>query len=165
MLLGKRPRLPIKRTTSMTGIRGDIPDVEFEEQPSDQNNTGYDLLHHPMPVSVPRNTTAINYSALVSPRNLRNQSARDGLSQPPNDHFLRTCGLCKRRLAPGRDIYMYRGDTAFCSSECREKQIKEDERKEYGGKKKEERQGGAMASTVGVRGSGKKEAEGGHGGR
>ena len=23
-------------------------------------------------------------------------------------HFLRTCGLCKCRLAPGRDIYMYR---------------------------------------------------------
>lgn len=23
-------------------------------------------------------------------------------------HFLRTCGLCRCRLAPGRDIYMYR---------------------------------------------------------
>ena len=52
---------------------------------------------------------------------------------------------------------MCRGDTAFCSSECREKQIKEDERKEYGGKKKEERQ----AAGMGVRGSRKKEAEGG----
>lgn len=48
---------------------------------------------------------------------------------------------------------MCRGDTAFCSSECREKQIKEDERKEeYGsGKKKDERQ--AAASTAGGRGS------------
>ncbi|XP_038880871.1 FCS-Like Zinc finger 5 [Benincasa hispida] len=155
MLLGKRPRLPIKRTTSMTGIRGDIPDVEFEEL-SDQNPHD---LHHPM--AVPHNTTTINYSALVSPRNLRNQPARD-LAQPPTDHFLRTCGLCKRRLAAGRDIYMYRGDTAFCSSECREKQIKEDERKEYGGKKKEERQAAAMASTtVGGRGSRKKEPDGG----
>ncbi|KAJ8765730.1 hypothetical protein K2173_014852 [Erythroxylum novogranatense] len=43
-------------------------------------------------------------------------------------HFLRTCGLCQRRLAPGKDIYMYRGDTAFCSLECREQQIKQDER-------------------------------------
>lgn len=137
----------------MTGIRGDIPDVELEEPSSDQNP--HDVHHHPMPV--PHN----NYSALVSPRNLRNQSARD-LPHPSTDHFLRTCGLCKRRLAPGRDIYMYRGDTAFCSSECREKQIKEDERKEYGGKKKEERQAAAMASTtVGGRGSRKKEADGG----
>ncbi|WJX33762.1 hypothetical protein P8452_21939 [Trifolium repens] len=45
-------------------------------------------------------------------------------------HFLRTCGLCNCRLAPGRDIYMYRGDTAFCSLECREEQMKQDRRKE-----------------------------------
>ena len=45
-------------------------------------------------------------------------------------HFLRTCGLCNCHLAPGRDIYMYRGDTAFCSLECREKQMKQDQRKE-----------------------------------
>ncbi|GMI68660.1 hypothetical protein HRI_000535200 [Hibiscus trionum] len=44
--------------------------------------------------------------------------------------FLRCCCLCKRRLAPGRDIYMYRGDTAFCSLECREEKMKQDERKE-----------------------------------
>ncbi|KAL2339877.1 hypothetical protein Fmac_007817 [Flemingia macrophylla] len=46
-------------------------------------------------------------------------------------HFLRACFLCKRRLVPGRDdIYIYRGESAFCSSECREKQMKHDERKE-----------------------------------
>lgn len=45
-------------------------------------------------------------------------------------HFLGTCGLCKCGLPPGRDIYMYRGDTAFCSLECREKQMKQDQRKE-----------------------------------
>ncbi|KAK9011709.1 hypothetical protein V6N11_039792 [Hibiscus sabdariffa] len=44
--------------------------------------------------------------------------------------FLRSCWLCNRRLAPARDVYMYRGDTAFCSVECREKQMKKDERKE-----------------------------------
>ncbi|KAK4264892.1 hypothetical protein QN277_026011 [Acacia crassicarpa] len=61
------------------------------------------------------------------------------LEAPPSDnnsidnsipHFLRTCRLCHRRLAAGRDIYMYRGDTAFCSFECREEQMKEDERKD-----------------------------------
>ncbi|CAI8598252.1 unnamed protein product [Vicia faba] len=45
-------------------------------------------------------------------------------------HFLRICGLCNCRLALTRDIYMYRGDTAFCSLECREEQIKQDRRKE-----------------------------------
>nr|CAD1826371.1 unnamed protein product [Ananas comosus var. bracteatus] len=44
--------------------------------------------------------------------------------------FLRACGLCRRRLAPGRDIFMYRGDIAFCSLECRQQQINQDERKE-----------------------------------
>lgn len=45
-------------------------------------------------------------------------------------HFLDACHLCKRRLSDGRDIYMYRGDTAFCSVECRQQQITMDERKE-----------------------------------
>ncbi|XP_055809075.1 protein INCREASED RESISTANCE TO MYZUS PERSICAE 1-like [Solanum dulcamara] len=45
-------------------------------------------------------------------------------------YFLTTCGLCNRRLPPSRDIYMYRGDTAFCSMECREKHMKKDKRKE-----------------------------------
>ncbi|KAG8373345.1 hypothetical protein BUALT_Bualt11G0014500 [Buddleja alternifolia] len=44
--------------------------------------------------------------------------------------FLRSCSLCNRRLAPDRDIYMYRGDRAFCSVECREQQMKHDEIKE-----------------------------------
>eukprot|EP00253_Pinus_taeda_P030033 PITA_30033 len=38
-------------------------------------------------------------------------------------HFLRACCLCKRQLNHGKDIYMYRGDKAFCSVECRYQQI------------------------------------------
>eukprot|EP00268_Persea_americana_P012808 TRINITY_DN15490_c0_g1_i1.p1 TRINITY_DN15490_c0_g1~~TRINITY_DN15490_c0_g1_i1.p1 ORF type:complete len:119 (+),score=22.71 TRINITY_DN15490_c0_g1_i1:184-540(+) len=41
--------------------------------------------------------------------------------------FLDACFLCKKRLSPGRDIYMYRGDRAFCTVECRCKQIFMDE--------------------------------------
>ncbi|XP_020255446.1 uncharacterized protein LOC109832505 [Asparagus officinalis] len=44
--------------------------------------------------------------------------------------FLRACGLCKRRLGPGRDIYMYRGEVAFCSLECRQQLINQEEIKE-----------------------------------
>lgn len=42
-------------------------------------------------------------------------------------HFLDTCFLCKRRLRHERDIFIYRGDTAFCSEECRHRQILRDE--------------------------------------
>lgn len=48
---------------------------------------------------------------------------------PPID-FLDACYLCKRSLGPGIDIYMYRGDRAFCSAECRLKQMTMDEQSE-----------------------------------
>ncbi|TKY72580.1 hypothetical protein E2542_SST01323 [Spatholobus suberectus] len=41
--------------------------------------------------------------------------------------FLDLCFLCRKRLLPGKDIYMYKGDRAFCSVECRCKQIFMDE--------------------------------------
>ncbi|KAF5190067.1 Fcs-like zinc finger [Thalictrum thalictroides] len=43
--------------------------------------------------------------------------------------FLSSCYLCRKKLH-GMDIYMYRGEKAFCSPECRFKQIAVDERKE-----------------------------------
>ncbi|KAL6911869.1 hypothetical protein ACP4OV_000674 [Aristida adscensionis] len=42
-------------------------------------------------------------------------------------HFLDACFLCRRPLVGNRDIFMYRGDTAFCSEECREAQMEADE--------------------------------------
>ncbi|XP_048129643.1 FCS-Like Zinc finger 15 [Rhodamnia argentea] len=41
--------------------------------------------------------------------------------------FLDQCYLCKNKLLPGKDIYMYKGDRAFCSVECRCRQIFMDE--------------------------------------
>ncbi|KAE9597406.1 hypothetical protein Lal_00029977 [Lupinus albus] len=38
-------------------------------------------------------------------------------------HFLQACFLCKKPLGDNSDIFMYRGDTAFCSEECRAEQI------------------------------------------
>ncbi|KAK9099679.1 hypothetical protein Scep_023109 [Stephania cephalantha] len=50
--------------------------------------------------------------------------------------FLSFCYLCRKKLH-GLDIFMYRGDQAFCSVECRCKQILRDERKDsYGASKK-----------------------------
>ncbi|CAL9768653.1 unnamed protein product [Musa acuminata subsp. burmannicoides] len=43
--------------------------------------------------------------------------------------FLSHCHLCRKRLH-GKDIYMYRGEKAFCSMECRYQQIVSDEYQE-----------------------------------
>ncbi|XP_068635351.1 FCS-Like Zinc finger 8 [Aristolochia californica] len=37
----------------------------------------------------------------------------------PSDSFLSCCYACKKNLGDGKDIYMYRGEKAFCSRECR----------------------------------------------
>ncbi|KAJ1418793.1 Zf-FLZ domain [Sesbania bispinosa] len=47
----------------------------------------------------------------------------------PTSNFLNSCHLCGKKLH-GKDIYMYRGEKAFCSPECRSSQIMMDERKE-----------------------------------
>ncbi|GAV76245.1 DUF581 domain-containing protein [Cephalotus follicularis] len=52
----------------------------------------------------------------------------DFLAYPTSD-FLNSCHLCMRKLH-GKDIYMYRGEKAFCSTECRSSQIMMDECKE-----------------------------------
>lgn len=45
------------------------------------------------------------------------------------EDFLSSCYLCKKKLH-GLDIFMYRGEKAFCSAECRHKQISTDEHKD-----------------------------------
>ncbi|CAL0320245.1 unnamed protein product [Lupinus luteus] len=47
----------------------------------------------------------------------------------PTSDFLSSCHLCRKKLH-GKDIYMYRGEKAFCSSECRSRQIMMEERNE-----------------------------------
>ncbi|XXG59179.1 hypothetical protein AAC387_Pa04g1305 [Persea americana] len=58
---------------------------------------------------------------------MRFYDARFENNQP---HFLEACFLCKKTLGGNRDIFMYRGDTPFCSEECRQEQIEVDEAKE-----------------------------------
>ncbi|CAA7404021.1 unnamed protein product [Spirodela intermedia] len=41
--------------------------------------------------------------------------------------FLSFCHSCKKGLAQGNDTFMYRGDKAFCSQECRYKGMLSDE--------------------------------------
>ncbi|EXB39763.1 hypothetical protein L484_016607 [Morus notabilis] len=142
MLLGKRPRLPIKRTTSMTGITVDLTGGEAPE-PCDQLAPPPPHHHHNHNFieaqSQDNNTSFLGYNyqesrsnhnflqSMLSPRT--NTYRRNSTDFVETADFLRTCGLCKRRLASGRDIYIYMGDMAFCSLECREKHIKQAEEK------------------------------------
>ncbi|KAL1829997.1 hypothetical protein DCAR_0209393 [Daucus carota subsp. sativus] len=69
----------------------------------------------------------MSFSSNTSPRFGRLYDARFEEQQP---HFLDSCFLCKKPLGDNKDIFMYRGDTPFCSEECRQEQIEADEAKE-----------------------------------
>ncbi|EYU43555.1 hypothetical protein ABFS82_03G016800 [Erythranthe guttata] len=112
MMLGKRGRPPMKRTTSMTEFTLDF------------TGGGADAVYQPLDPHNPFNVGAA--AAAASPRSHRRNSA----DFVQTAQFLRVCFLCQRRLVPGRDIFMYRGDSAFCSLECRQNQMTQDERKE-----------------------------------
>ncbi|KAH7845502.1 hypothetical protein Vadar_002933 [Vaccinium darrowii] len=67
------------------------------------------------------------------------------------DHFLNSCILCNCRLNPCCDIYMYKGDRAFCSEECRTQQINQDKRnakRSLTSKKEARRPAAAVTSEV-----------------
>lgn len=95
MLLGKRPRPPImKRTTSMSEITFDL-NTSLDDDP---NNS----VKGPGGDGPPVGLNGLDQNrvwAMVSPRNHSEDTTPD---------FLRVCFLCKRRLVPGRDIFMYK---------------------------------------------------------
>ncbi|KAE8696363.1 putative Senescence-associated protein 21 [Hibiscus syriacus] len=68
--------------------------------------------------------------SLPGSRNLHGGSC--GTRSPPADEscFLKSCQLCRKKLSPDKEVYMYRGDQGFCSIECRERQIVLDETRE-----------------------------------
>ena len=106
MMLGKRARPQIKRTTSMTGITVDLGQVEAPA-PADPQNPIKDVHAANRVEDLVAGSNGYDHrflAAAVSPRIHRGSSGE--LMEPA--HFLRTCGLCERRLQPGRDIYMYR---------------------------------------------------------
>ncbi|WOL08137.1 hypothetical protein Cni_G16889 [Canna indica] len=65
-------------------------------------------------------------------KDLKNKHKKDQewLLKPSEDSlpcsssdFLSFCYFCKKKLEEGKDIYMYRGEKAFCSCECRDQEI------------------------------------------
>ncbi|KAL1561543.1 FCS-Like Zinc finger 5-like [Salvia divinorum] len=114
MMVGKRGRPPMKRTTSMTEFTLDL------------NGAAAAQLYPPSDPRVPFSGGVDQHCSAAAPRLQRRNSA----DYVQTASFLRACSFCSRRLIPGHDIFMYRGDSAFCSLECRQQQITQDERKE-----------------------------------
>lgn len=85
MMLGKRSRPPMKRTTSMTEFTLDDP------------FTGTDP-HNPFNYAISRSDN----------RPTARPNRRNSADFVETANFLRSCSLCSRRLIPGRDIYMYK---------------------------------------------------------
>ncbi|KAK7263355.1 hypothetical protein RJT34_30943 [Clitoria ternatea] len=83
-------------------------------------------------------TMGYGYATSYNRRSFRNLSVSSPRStrfydprfEDHHPHFLESCFLCKKPLGDNRDIFMYRGDTPFCSEECRQEQIEIDEAKE-----------------------------------
>nr|CAB3488067.1 unnamed protein product [Digitaria exilis] len=79
----------------------------------------------------------------------------------PGRHALDACALCSKPLSRNSDIFMYKGDTPFCSEECRYEQMHHDAayaRRASGGSQRRRQQqqtqrgtgrhdGGAAAAT------------------
>lgn len=134
MLLGKRTRPPMKRTTSMTEFTLDLnlnPDPNSSPISVNYNNP-FDPRNPFTPIS-PSNTQQQQLDQqrlLTAPQTVPVRNRRKSADFVETANFLKACFLCKRRLIPGRDIYMYRGDSAFCSLECRQQQMNLDEKKE-----------------------------------
>ncbi|KAG2643066.1 FCS-Like Zinc finger 6-like [Panicum virgatum] len=173
MMVGKRERdckNPMRRTTSMTEFAP--PDVltavaEDEEAQLPDNSGGgqQDWLSAFGAGAAAQEDWRAAYRARAAP-------ARAGLRRNSADYsvvetaaFLRACGLCCRRLGPGRDTFMYKGEEAFCSLECRERHITQEEWKDKCAVKSansKDAAAGAATPVTGRRaGSGKPGAGGG----
>ncbi|KAI3756471.1 hypothetical protein L1987_56292 [Smallanthus sonchifolius] len=79
------------------------------------------------PLYSPRKASLKTLPSFSSPRSGKLFHGRFEEQQP---YFLDACFLCKKPLGHNRDIFMYRGDTPFCSEDCRSEQIYMDETKE-----------------------------------
>lgn len=115
MLLGKRQRPPIKRTTSLSEIKFDLNLPAESEVSSNQQSPTQTTVVGPYGSNGQVVAASVNqqrgidkrFQAMVTPRPRGNLRRHSG-DFADAGHFLRSCSLCERLLVPGRDIYMYR---------------------------------------------------------
>ncbi|KNA08617.1 hypothetical protein SOVF_160990 [Spinacia oleracea] len=119
---------------------------------TNNNNHGYPVNHHQNQPFTCYNGDGGGGIMMRRRNSLRNITSLSPVSSPTRSvsarlfdarfeelhspHFLESCHLCKKPLGGNRDIFLYRGDTPFCSEECRQEQIDIDESKEKNRKMK-----------------------------
>ncbi|GJN21881.1 hypothetical protein PR202_gb09403 [Eleusine coracana subsp. coracana] len=104
-----------------------------------------DYHYFPSSLEAPEHIGAGFYNLTSSPPPKPRRASRDDDNAGVlHHHYLDACFLCGRLLGGNKDIFMYRGDTPFCSEECRQQQIETDEAREKKSKRsparKEQRQ-------------------------
>ncbi|RWW16736.1 hypothetical protein BHE74_00011769 [Ensete ventricosum] len=78
--------------------------------------------------SFPKQAQILSKTSFLKNSSLTSSSSSSSAAASTHDStFLEQCYLCRIKLLLGEDIYMYRGDRAFCSEECRRRQIVMDE--------------------------------------
>lgn len=120
----------MKRTTSMTEFTLDLNLNNPDPNSSLSNyNNPFDP-HNPFSPANTQQQHLDQQRLLTAAKTVSVRNRRKSADFLETANFLKACFLCKRRLIPGRDIYMYRGDSAFCSLECRQQQMNLDEKKD-----------------------------------
>ncbi|RLN13517.1 hypothetical protein C2845_PM09G09040 [Panicum miliaceum] len=89
-----------------------------------------DLAQPPEPAGRAPARPSRGEASAGSSAGMRRNSASADCFTVPEAAFLKACGLCKRGLGPGRDTFIYMGEVAFCSQECRQHQMNLDELRE-----------------------------------
>ncbi|XP_065848580.1 FCS-Like Zinc finger 14-like [Euphorbia lathyris] len=127
------PNFSISTTSSnyMNNKSDPIPVLGAKETDSDSFEEDYTYVTNHGPEN---SFTKVYYDRGISQRTQQVSPALAPARPPaaslyPTSDFLSSCHLCLKKLH-GKDIYMYRGEKAFCSNECRSRQIMNDERKE-----------------------------------
>lgn len=104
MLLRKRPRPPMRRTTSMTEFAAEVEGPVTADQVGAENQS-----RHPHLLQKQRNQRRAAEATLWRSGGARGRRRNSGnFAVVETASFLMACGLCKRRLGPGRDTFMYR---------------------------------------------------------
>ncbi|KAF0933040.1 hypothetical protein E2562_013794 [Oryza meyeriana var. granulata] len=119
-MLGKRQRsqTTMRRTTSMASV----------PSAAKQGRHVMDGEQQAPPASLPAGT--VGMSAGGGPAAAQRRVPAADHAGMETAAFLKNCGLCGLALGPGKDTYIYRGEVAFCSQECRERVIEYHERRE-----------------------------------
>lgn len=82
------------------------------------------VSHGPNPKTTHIFDTCVMESCSIGFNSMREiRFSIDESSGYPSKDLLAFCNACKKKLEQGRDIFMYRGEKAYCSHECRSKQM------------------------------------------